>query len=221
MAETLAPPAATTPDSGTPAVSAVPAVAPAPESITTVLTGEVKAPTTEAPKTDGDTQTDTKDAKPEPPAVPEKYEFKLPDGMTLDTEALSKFEPIARKLGLDQERAQEVVNLYAGLKQADTQRQQDDWAKQVSDWSEAVKTDKELGGQAFDTNVAAAQSAMARFGTPELKAALESTGLGNHPELIRAFTRIGKAMGEDTFRTAAPISEPRTAEQILYGGKTE
>ena len=39
--------------------------------------------------------------------------------------------------------------------------------------------------------------------TPELVAALDSTGLGNHPELVRMCVRIGKAMREDTFHTGS------------------
>jgi hypothetical protein len=39
---------------------------------------------------------------------------------------------------------------------------------------------------------------MQQFGTPELKAALEQTGMGNHPELVRLFAKVGKAMGEDS-----------------------
>lgn len=220
MSETATPAAATTPASGTvaaPATLATPPAAAAPAAINKVLTGDPKPPTIEPPKPEGDVQTDNKDAKPTAPVIPEKYEFQMPEGMALDTEALSKFEPIAKKLGLDQEKAQEVVDLYAGLKQAEVAKQQETWAKQVGDWAEAVKTDKEIGGQAFESNIKAAQSAIARFGTPELKAALEQTGLGNHPELIRAFTRIGKAMSEDTFRPATPGVEARTAEEILYG----
>ena len=40
----------------------------------------------------GEEQTE-KDAKP---GAPEKYEFKAPDGMDLDPEAVAAFEPLAR-----------------------------------------------------------------------------------------------------------------------------
>jgi hypothetical protein len=32
------------------------------------------------------------------------------------------------------------------------------------------------------------------FGTPELFNMLESTGVGDHPEAVRAFARVGKAL---------------------------
>ena len=66
-------------------------------------------------------------------------------------------------------------------------------------WSESSRTDKEFGGDKLNENLAVAQKAMNAFGTPELRAVLNKTGLGNHPELIRAFVRAGKAISEDTF----------------------
>ena len=39
------------------------------------------------------------------------------------------------------------------------------------------------------------------FATPELKKALNETGFGNHPELVRLFVKIGKSLSEDSFTT--------------------
>jgi len=61
-----------------------------------------------------------------------------------------------------------------------------------------MKSDKEIGGDSFTPSVKHAQNAINKFGTPELKSALDSYGMGNHPELVRVFARIGKAMAEDT-----------------------
>jgi len=51
-------------------------------------------------------------------------------------------------------------------------------------------------GTAYEERVAAAQSAMDRYGTDELKQLLTQTGLGSHPELVRAFVKAGMAMGK-------------------------
>ena len=145
----------------------------------------------------GDGQTDNKDAKPEGP--PEKYEFKLPDGMELDQQALAKFDPIARELNLNNEQAQKLADIYAERMAATVQDQQKQWSDTLGKWVSDMKADKEIGGEQFDTNVRHAQSAITKFGTPELKSALDTYGMGNHPELVRVFARIGKAMAEDTF----------------------
>lgn len=144
----------------------------------------------------GDKQTDSKDAKPE--GAPEKYEFQLPEGMQLDQEALAEFDPIARELNLTNDQAQKLASLYANRMAKTVQQQQDGWNQTLAKWVSDMKSDKEIGGDAFTPSVKHAQNAINKFGTPELKSALDSYGMGNHPELVRVFARIGKAMAEDT-----------------------
>lgn len=54
-------------------------------------------------------------------------------------------------------------------------------------------------GDAYDRHLNAAQNALAEFGGDELKTYLDQTGLGNNPDLIKAFFNIGKGMMGDTF----------------------
>lgn len=142
-------------------------------------------------------QTDNKDAGPA--AVPEKYDLKLPDGMTLDEAAYSEFEPLAKELKLNNEQAQKLADIYSKRMQETARAQSEQWKNTTAKWADDVRADKEIGGQNLDTSVRHAQAALAKFGTPELKAQMEATGMGNHPELVRVFARIGKAMAEDNF----------------------
>jgi hypothetical protein len=175
-------------------------------------------------KTDADKKADDKvdvkaDDKPDekPAGAPEKYEFTAPEGVVLDTKAVEQFEPIARELNLTNDQANKLVALQASI----VKQQQEVWAQQRQTWESAVKTDKELGGTALDGNIRLAQSALTKFGTPELRAALDTTGMGNHPELVRVFTRIGKAMAEDTFEKGSPSKNAgKSAAEILYGNST-
>ena len=54
------------------------------------------------------------------------------------------------------------------------------------------------------------------FGTPELKTYLNDTGLGNHPDLVKAFVKIGKAMSEDGMVDGSNQGQ-RSAAEVLYG----
>ena len=76
--------------------------------------------------------------KDKKPAAPEKYEFAAPEGQALDANALAVFEPIAKELGLTQEQAQKLVDIYPQIQQ----QQAEAWSKQVADWGEQVKADK-------------------------------------------------------------------------------
>jgi len=76
--------------------------------------------------------------------VPEKYEFKIPDGMEMDSELLKEAEPMFKELGLSQAKAQKVIDLYAQkVMPAFLKKQADAWEAQKDGWKESVKTDKE------------------------------------------------------------------------------
>ncbi|QMR74650.1 peptidase [Enterobacter sp. RHBSTW-00175] len=129
--------------------------------------------------------------------APEKYEFQAGEGVELDTEALKDFEPVARDLNLTNEQAQKLVDAYPKILAGVQQRQAEAWQAQTEQWAADVKADKEIGGDKLTANLSAAQRALEQFGDPELKEYLDSTGLGNHPALVKAFIKVGKAMSED------------------------
>ncbi|EEW1799914.1 peptidase [Escherichia coli] len=148
--------------------------------------------------------------------APEKYEFKAGEGVELDTEALKDFEPVARDLNLTNEQAQKLVDAYPKILAGVQQRQAEAWQAQTEQWAADVKADKEIGGDKLTANLSVAQRALDQFGTPELKEYLEGTGLGNHPELVKAFIKIGKAMSEDGMVDGSNQGQ-RSAAEVLYG----
>lgn len=152
--------------------------------------------------------------KDKKPAAPEKYEFAAPEGQELDANALSVFEPIAKELGLTQEQAQKLVDIYPQIQQ----QQAEAWSKQGEEWREQVKSDKEIGGDKYTANVGNAQKALDQFGSPALREYLETTLLGNHPELVRFFAKVGKAVSEDTMVMPNNGGQLSTAD-LLYGKK--
>jgi hypothetical protein len=181
-------------------------------STESLLTGKTGAEETKA--TEEQTSTDAKAAEEKgKEGPPEKYEFTAPEGITLDPAALEAFEPLAKELGLSQEAAQKVVNFEAARMKA----QAEAWSKQQSDWIAEVKADKEIGGQNFATALRQANTALNKFGGEPLVAALQQLGIANHPELVRAFARVGKDMGEDTVhQPGSSPGGPRDLAKILY-----
>jgi hypothetical protein len=142
----------------------------------------------------------TQDSKAAEQAVPEAYDLKMPEGVELDQAAASEFTAIAKELKLDQAAAQKLADVGAKM----VQRQAEAHAKLVESWVEQVKTDKDIGGDKLAENLGVARKALEAFGTPELRDVLNATGLGNHPEVIRAFYKVGKAISEDRFVGGAP-----------------
>ncbi|HCM3756389.1 TPA: peptidase [Salmonella enterica subsp. enterica serovar London] len=159
---------------------------------------------------------DKKQEGDKPEGAPEKYEFQAAEGVELDTEALKEFEPVAREMNLTNEQAQKLVDVYPKILAGVQQRQAEAWQQTTEQWAADVKADKEIGGDKLTSNLSAAQRALDQFGTPELKEYLNTTGLGNHPDLVKTFVKIGKAMSEDGMVTGGNNGQ-RSAAEVLYG----
>jgi len=127
------------------------------------------------------------------PTTPQEIEITVPEGVAADTEVLNEFKTLAKELNLSQADAQRLADLQIKM----TLRQGEEMRAQHVAWADAAKTDKEFGGDAFAANLSVAKAALDQFATPELRSLLNVTGLGNHPEVIRAFVRIGKQISED------------------------
>jgi len=214
-----------------PAASSEPAGgAPAPAGEGASATGEHPLPGAEGEKPQDGKPADgekPKDGEPEgkegkgdkeekPEGAPEKYEFSAAEGADLDTEALKDFEPVARELNLTNEQAQKLVDAYPKILAGVQQRQTEAWQATTEQWAADVKADKEIGGDKLTANLSVAQRALDQFGTPALKEYLNTTGLGNHPDLVKTFVKIGKALSEDGMVTGKDEGQ-LSAAKVLYG----
>jgi hypothetical protein len=166
------------------------------------------APTTDTKPGDANNQGDAGNAEDGKPAddagksqgAPEEYaDFQLPDGVQLDAELTSDLKAVAKELNLTQEQAQKLADLAANKTQAIGANQMEAIKAAQAQWADSSKADKEFGGEALAENLSVAKKALDTFGTPELRTLLNESGLGNHPEIIRAFYRAGKAISEDRF----------------------
>lgn len=75
-------------------------------------------------------------------------------------------------------------------------------------WIDQARIDPEYGGAAFAHNLKIAKAAVNRFGGQRLRQALEETGIGSHPEIVRAFWKVGMAMNSPTAPTQPSPLEP-------------
>ena len=68
-------------------------------------------------------------------------------------------------------------------------------------WEAAVKADKTIGGDKLGENLALAAQALDAFGSAELKQVLRKSGFGSHPEVIKAFVKIGQQVADSKLVT--------------------
>lgn len=149
-----------------------------------------------------------------PESAPDTYEFKAAEGTTFDDAVIGAFSEVAKELNLSQDAAQKVLDKMAPVIAS---RQEEQISAAQAAWTESAKTDKEYGGDKLAENLAVAKQALDQFGTPELRTLLNDSGLGNHPEIIRAFYRAGKAISQDGFVSGAGGSSSQPDARKLYG----
>ncbi len=185
--------------------------------------GEPAAAETEA-KADGAEGEEGSEA--EAPVVPEKYELKASEGLPdLDPEALALAEPVFKELGLTNDQAQQLIpvaeKFAASITDKLNQQILAGVAEQRAAWLAEAKADPEIGGNKWDDSLVAASKALDTLGftkgTP-FRAMLDESGLGNHPEMIRAWAKVGRAVSEDSdfVRSGVATAGARNAAEILY-----
>lgn len=223
----------TTPNNDTPAPdTAAPVADPLAALGATALGG---TPAADPAKPAGDQPATDKDADGKPEgqegeAEPIVYVLKPPEGFTaLDDKALEAATPLLNKLGVKADQAQGIVDEFAkevlpkmieraGVVARDQQLEQIVTIRK--EWDDARVADKEVGGPDALAKLAVAAKAMDAFGTPELKKLFDETGIGNHPELVRAFYRAGLAIQEGTIHRSDGAEQRKPDDgELFYGDK--
>lgn len=164
------------------------------------------------------------------PEIPEAYELTFSEGVTADAATIEEATPLLKELNLSNEQAQKFVPIIEAhteraIKARDAQIDQF-ITEQRKGWLDAAKSDEQIGGKNWDATIVDAAKALDRFGAvkgSEFRGLLDQTGLGNHPEMIRMFAAIGKAISEDTdFPRASGANAPaQSREEILYPSMTK
>lgn len=173
------------------------------------------------------------------PAPPPAYEpFTLPEGASLDAERLGTFTKMLGDFEVltkadhaaMQTLGQQLVDRHiAEVQDAVTrlnESYQARWDKQKVDWKDEFLKDPEIGGNRFQTSVDAALKFIRTHGGTEAQQAefqdlMESSGLGNHPAMIRLLAKAGAAMSEGRpLAAASPPAAPKSKVDIMYGRKT-
>lgn len=128
------------------------------------------------------------DGKP----IPEKYEIKMPDGVEMDAAMLEAVTPLFREAKFSPAQAQAAADIYM---QQQT-KQLEAHSAMVAGWANEARADKEIGGAKFAENMAYAAKAFQATGNERAMQIIDTYGLGNNPDILRMFVRIGKAMSE-------------------------
>jgi hypothetical protein len=137
--------------------------------------------------------------------VPEKadgYKFTAPtypaeypaDAPRLGAEDIAQFNNVAHSLNLTPSQAQGLLNWAAEQGVASHQQIAVTEAEAVQACETTLKQE---WGATYQLNQSLAKRTFKTFGDTDLDAAIRESGIGNDPRFVRAFARIGKALGEE------------------------
>jgi hypothetical protein len=170
------------------------------------------------------------------------YTVALPEGFTLDTDALAAISPVAKELGLSDAGLSKFATVYAetilpklseqfaSSINAEVGQLRKDWATDArasveggkNAAGEDVQPDAAFAGNKLPVVQQIAAKALDRFGGEGFREFLAENGLGNHPKMVRFAYLAGSAISEDgeIVRGAGAPAAALTREDKYYGSKT-
>jgi hypothetical protein len=134
------------------------------------------------------------------PESADKYEITLADDLPdavsaqLTDETLSSFKQEAHKLGLNAEQVKSLVSWQVGNMVGQHSAYQDGASKSIEDGESALRQE---WGRAYDQNLDFAKKAFNEYGGDALAAKMVSSGMGNDPDVLKAFANIAKTTMAD------------------------
>ena len=134
--------------------------------------------------------------------IPEKYEFKLPEGVTLDEAQIALVAPVFKELGLDNAGAQKLLDLQLAYNKQNEEVHVKAFDKYVEDLKTESKT--YFGSKLPDVmrNVARVRDTlMPKVDGKDhpLLDKLNISGLANDRHFLEFFDAIGRMIGEGKF----------------------
>lgn len=139
-----------------------------------------------------------KEPKEVKPAVPEKYELKLPEGSQADASYLESVAALAKEKKWSNERAQEHVDAQLSAVSDYVKKQQSDLQNlNGKTWKEELMNDPDFGGKHFEENGHIAYKAAVALAGKEFADELKAMNLNHHPRLFKLLVRAGKQMEPD------------------------
>jgi hypothetical protein len=141
-----------------------------------------------------------------------------PKNSRLSDADMERIASYSKDQGLSKDAAQKLVEQESLARDSFMVSLQAQHQQMVQQWADDVKSDKELGGERFAESAELAKRVVDRFGTDAFRKNLNESGYGNHPEVVRIFARIGKAMAPDSLVLGGKQSGgAKSMADIFYG----
>lgn len=164
-----------------------------------------------------DVQKTPGDAAAVVPDKPDGYALKFSDGIEVDNTLLGGFKNTAHELGLNQNQAQKLADMYVKHMSDSAKTFNDAQSKALSEAQQGWE--KEITSRpAFKQEVADARRVMAQYGSQELNAIMDQSLMGSHPVFFDFVVKVGKALAEPEVRGMAGSDKKVPLADRLWPG---
>lgn len=124
----------------------------------------------------------------------DKYEIKTPEGVEVNQELIGKLKEVAFKNGMLPKQAQALVEWYINEEKASAEATAEKIKTETVEQLKQLR--KEWGEEGFKKQTTLANYVVRDVVGEEFASYLSESGLGNDPQIIKAFAQVGKALGE-------------------------
>lgn len=135
--------------------------------------------------------------------APETYtEFKAPEGQTLDAKLIAEATPIFKELGLSQEGAQKLIDVYSAKATGLAKDAMTLISEMRAGWRAEIAADPVIGTNMAKVKSNIGSALSAACSDPKMvadyKSAMDLTGAGDHPAIIRVINKLAEFVNEGT-----------------------
>lgn len=183
-------------------------------------------PGTQDPANKADSKDGESQDKDKPTGAPETYaDFSFPENMEVAPEAMENFKAMAKEANLPQDMAQKFAEKGAEIALNAVENyhnsQVDAYAQKVEEWHAIRAKDPLIGGteEAQIKALGETLRVVRAVGGEELVKALEETGGGDNPHIIKAFYKLKDMVGPDgkfVQANSGGNTTPKTPAQSIY-----
>lgn len=206
----------------TPAPSPTPTQAvsppPPPPSTTQSATSDPAPALTEPSLVGGEAEPKTDPAPSSEAEGAPEFKLDLPEGVEFEPAALEEFRAVLTDDKLSpSERGSRLAAMHAAQVQKSLEQAHNAFFDLNKRWVDEVKADPEIGGDKLEPTMRSIGKLIDQYGSPEVRQAMNLTGAGNNPHIVRMLAKMAAALTEPGHVTGTrPTTAPRDLAEAMY-----
>lgn len=144
-------------------------------------------------------------------------EIKLAEGFEVDPTLAGELTEVINEFGIPRSAVTKLLSLQEKAMSATSEAGSRLWSETQDTWRKEITADPDIGGDKWGKVSASIGQVLDKYGSPEVRAALDMTGAGNNPHIARMMAKIAADLTEPGFvPSGKPANQPQDTASKLY-----